>query len=91
MQTLTWFPESLNVNVKKSLSFILRWENIHIYRFFNYNEKNTHTHISFSLILADILRAGKKRFLGDLAVWFVCRMHYTHADRHIGHAHSKSL
>ena len=34
--------------------------------FFNY-----YTHISFSLILAGILRAGKTRFLGNQAV---CRM-----------------
>ena len=33
---------------------------------------NYYTHISFSLILAGILRAGKTRFLGNQAV---CRMH----------------
>ena len=30
------------------------------------------THISFSVILAGILRAGKKHFFGNLAVRFVC-------------------
>ena len=32
------------------------------------------THISFSLILAGILCAGKKSFLGNLAIMSVCRM-----------------
>ena len=45
------------------------------YIFFNYYKR--HTHISFSVILAGILRAGKKHFLGNLAVRFVCRMRST--------------
>ena len=49
------------------------------YIFFNYYK--AHTHISFSVILAGILRAGKKHFLGNLAVRFVCRMHSTFANR----------
>ena len=50
-----------------------------------------HTHISFSVILAGILRAGKKHFLGNLAVRFVCRMHSNFANRRIAHALSESL
>ena len=74
--------------MRKRMSLILWWENIHIY-FFNYYK--THTHISFSVILAGILRAGKKHFLGNLAVRFVCRMRSTFANRHIAHALSESL
>ena len=50
-----------------------------------------HTHTSFSVILAGILRAGKKHFLGNLAVRFVCRMRSTFPDRRIAHALSVSL
>ena len=56
------------------MSLILWWENIHIY-FFNFYK--THAHISFSVILAGILRTGKKHFLGNLAGRFVCRMRST--------------
>ena len=66
MQTLTLLPECLNE--KKDESHLVVG-NIHIY-IFNYYK--THTHISFSVILAGILRAGKKHFLGNLAVRFVC-------------------
>ena len=59
------------------------------YLFFNYYK--THTHISFSVILAGILRAGKKHFLGNVAVRFVCRMRSTFTNRRIAHALSKSL
>ena len=59
------------------------------YIFFNYCK--THAHISFSVILAGILRAGKKHFLGNLAVMFVCRMRSTFANRRIAHALSESL
>ena len=31
-----------------------------------------HTHISVSVILAGIIRGGKKHFLGNLAVRLVC-------------------
>ena len=48
--------------------------------------KHTHTHISFSVILAGILRAVKKHFLGNLAVRFVCRMRSTFANHRIAHA-----
>ena len=44
------------------------------YPYISFFIKHTHTHISFSVILAGILRAGKKQFLGDLAARFVCRM-----------------
>ena len=44
------------------MSLILCWEGIHIY-FFNYY-KYTHTHISFKVILAGILLAGKKGVVG---------------------------
>ena len=47
--------------------------------FFNYYK--THTHISFSVILAGILRAGKKHFLGNLADRVVCQMRSTFANR----------
>ena len=70
------------------MSLSLRWENIHIY-IFNYYK--TRTHISFSVILAGILRAGKKHFLGNLAVRFVCRMRSTFANRRMAHALSESL
>ena len=63
--------------MRKRMSLILWWENIQIYIFFNYYK--THTHISFSEILAGILRAGKKHFLGNLAVRFVYRMRSTFA------------
>ena len=49
------------------------------------------THISFSVILAGLLCAGKKHFLGNLAVRVVCRMRSTFANRCIGHALSESL
>ena len=52
--------------MRKRMSLILWWENIHIYFFFNYYKK--HTHISLSVILAGILRAGKKHCLGNLVV-----------------------
>ena len=74
--------------MRKRMSLILWWENIHIY-FFNYYK--THTHISFSVILAGILRAGKKHFSGNLGVRFVCRMRSTFANRRIAHALSESL
>ena len=74
--------------MRKRMSLILWWENIHIY-FFNYYK--THIHISFSVILAGILRAGKKHFLGNLAVRFVRRMRSTFANRRIAHALSESL
>ena len=63
--------------MRKRVSLILWWENIYIYIFFFFNYYKTHTHISFSVILAGILRAGKKHFLGNLAVRFVCRMRST--------------
>ena len=50
--------------MRKRISLILWWENIHIYFLIIIK----HTHISFSVILAGILRAGKKHFLGNLAV-----------------------
>ena len=66
------------------MSLILCWENIHIY-FLNYYKTNTH--ISFSVILAGILRAGKKHFLGNLAVRFVCQiMRSSFANRRMAHA-----
>ena len=74
--------------MRKRMSLILWWENIHIY-FFKYYK--THTHISFSVILAGILRAGKKHFLGNLVVRFVCRTRSTFANRRIAHALSESL
>ena len=52
---------------------------------------HTHQHISFRVILAGILRAGKKHYLGDLAVRFVCRMRSTFANPRIAHALSESL
>ena len=74
--------------MRKRMSLILWWENIHIY-FFNYYK--THIHISFSVILAGILRAGKKHFSGNLAVRFECRMRSTFANRRIAHALRESL
>ena len=62
--------------MRKRISLILWWENIPIY-FFDYYK--THTHICFSVKLAGILRVGKKHFLGNLAVRFVCRMRSTFA------------
>ena len=59
--------------------------------FFNYYKTHTHTHISFSVLLAGILHAGKMHFLGDLAVRFVCRMRSTFTNRCIAHALSESL
>ena len=58
------------------------------YIFFNYykTHTHTHTHTSFCVILAGILCAGKKHFLGNLAVRFVCRMRSTFANRRIAHA-----
>ena len=44
------------------MSLILWWEIIHIYFLIIIK----HIHISFSVILAGILRAGKKHFLGKL-------------------------
>ena len=56
----------------------------YIFFFYYYNtHTHTHTHISFSVILVGILCAGKKHFLGNLAVRYVCRMHSTFANRHI--------
>ena len=50
-----------------------------MYFFNNYK----HTHIHFlqrkSVIVAGILRAGKKHFLGNVAVRFVCRMRSSHS------------
>ena len=54
------------------------------YIFFNYYAK------SFRLILAGVLRAGKKCFLGNLAVRFVTRIRSTFGNRRIVHAHSES-
>ena len=81
---LTWLPECLNE--KKDESHLV---GKYPYVFFNYYK--THTHISFCVILAGILRAGKKHFLGNLAVRFVCRMRSTFANRRIAHAPSESL
>ena len=74
--------------MRKRMSLILWWENNHIY-IFNYYK--THTHISVSVLLAGILRVGKKHFLGNLAVRFVCRLRSTFANRPIAHALSESL
>ena len=61
------------------MSLILRWENIHIY-ISNYYKKHTHT--AFSVILADILRVGKKHFLGNLyASYFRKLSHKAYAQR----------
>ena len=76
--------------MRKRMSLILWRENIHIY-FFNYYKTHTHTHMSFSVILAGILRTVKKHFLGNLAVRFVCRMRSTFANRRLAHALSESL
>ena len=86
MQTLTWLLECLNE--KKGESHLVVEKYPYIY-FFNYYK--THTHISYSVILAGILRAGKKHFLGNLAGRFVCRMRSTFANRRIAHAFSESL
>ena len=67
----------------RRMSFILWWENIHIFFLIIIKHIHTHTHISFSVILAGILRAGKKHFLGNLAVRFVCRMRSTFANGRI--------
>ena len=83
MQTLTWLPECLNERKDESHLVMGNYP----YIFFNYYK--THTHISFSVILAGILRAGKKHFLGNLAVRFVYRMRS--ANRRIAHALSESL
>ena len=74
--------------MRKRMSLILWWE---IIQNISFNYYKTHTHISFSVILAGILRAGKKHFLGNLAVRFVCRMRSTFANRRIAHALSESL
>ena len=71
--------------MRKRMSLILWWEIIKIY-FLIFIK-----HISFSVILTGILRAGKKHFLGNLAVRFVCRMRSTLANRRIEHALSESL
>ena len=55
------------------MSLILWWEIINIYFLIIIKR------ISFSVILAGILRAGKKHFLGNLAVRFVCRMRSSHS------------
>ena len=86
MQTLTWLSECLNE--KKDESHLVVGKYPYIY-FFNYYK--THTHISFSVILAGILCAGKKHFLGNLAVRFVCGMRSTFANRRTAHALSESL
>ena len=57
VQTL---PECLNEKKDESHLVVGNYP----YIFFNYYK--THTHISFSVILAGILRAGKKQFLGKL-------------------------
>ena len=85
MQTLTWLLECLNE--KKDESHLVMGK--YPYIFFNYYR--THTHISYSVILAGILRAGKKHFVGNLAVRFVCRMRSTFANHRIAHALSESL
>ena len=85
MQTLTWLLECLNE--KKDESHFV----VGNYPYIFFNHYKTHTHISFSVILGGILRAGKKHFLGNLAVRFVCRMRSTLADRRIAHALSESL
>ena len=64
VQTLTWLPECLNEKKDKSHLVVGKYP----YIFFNYYK--THTHISFSIILAGILRAGKNHFLGNLAGLF---------------------
>ena len=73
--------------MRKRMSLILWWEIIHIYFLIIIKR----IHFSFSVILAGILRAGKKHFLGNLAVRFVCRMRSTFANRRIAHALSESL
>ena len=69
VQMLTWLPVSLNVKKDESHLVMAKYS----YNFFN-SYKKRHPHISFSLILAGILCAGEKRFLGNLAVtcMFVC-------------------
>ena len=73
--------------MRKRMSLILWWEIIHIYFLIIIKR----IHISFSVILAGILRVGEKHFLGNLAVRFVCRMRSTFANRRIAHALSESL
>ena len=85
MQTLTWLPECLNEKKDESHLVVGKYQ----YIFFNYYKP--HTHISFSIILAGIIQAGKKHFLGNLAVRFVCRIRSTSANRRIAHALSESL
>ena len=63
VQTLTWtdlLPECLNEKQDESHLVVGKYP----YIFFLIIIK--HTHISFSVILAGILRAGKKHFLGNL-------------------------
>ena len=48
-----------------------------------------HPHISLSLILAGILHAGKKSFMSNLAVKFVCQMHSIFDG--IAHVHNESV
>ena len=69
--------------MRKRMSLILWWEIIHIYFLIIITR--------IRVILAGILRAGKKHFLGNLAVTFVCRMRSTFANRGIAHALSESL
>ena len=75
VQTLTWLPECLNEKKDEPHLVVGKYP----YIFFNYYKMQTH--ISFSVISAGILRAGKKHFLGNLAVRFVCRMHSTFTNR----------
>ena len=57
-------------------------------------KKTQKTHISFSLILAGILRADKKCFLGNLAIMFLyaqCALYFTLTNHPLAHAHSESV
>ena len=81
---LTWLPECLNE--KKDESHLLVGKYPYIFLIII-----KHTHIPFCIILAGILSVGKKHFLGNLAVRFVCRMRSTFANRRIAHALSESL
>ena len=83
---LTWLPECLNEKKDESHLVVGKYPYIFLIII-----KHTHTHISFCVILAGILRAGKKHFLGNLAVMFVCRMRFTLANRRMAHALSESL
>ena len=74
--------------MKKDESHLVVGKYSHIYILFIIK---THTHISFSLILAGILPAGKERFLDNLAVRFVCQMCPTLANCRIVQAHIESL